>query len=95
MRVVTNEDIKKYDLEDYPVKDTDAGDMRALKKAKDAIKNDPFFQDKKNRKLTAVLEWLLKNKRRCEQQAYIGADPNDPLIMEKIIIEKIKRGNYI
>ena len=37
------EDIKKYDLYDYPVKENDAQEVRALKKAADAMKNDPFF----------------------------------------------------
>ena len=92
---VLPEDIKKYDLFDYPVTEKDAGEARALKKARDALANDPFFKDKKNKKLKAILEWLVKNKRRCEQQAFISVDPRDPLMMEKIIIDKIKKGNYI
>src|SRR5207302_9337370 len=59
---VLPEDIKKYDLLDYGVKENDAQEVRALKKAQDAMKNDPFFQDKKNKGLTQILEWLLKNK---------------------------------
>jgi DNA topoisomerase-6 subunit A len=92
---VLPEDIKKYDLLDYPVKENDAAEGRALKKAADAMKNDPFFQDKKNKGLTQILEWLLKNKRRCEQQAYFTVDPKDPTMPEKIIVEKIKRGNFV
>lgn len=92
---VLPEDIKKYDLSDYPVKENDIAEARALKKAADAMKNDPFFKDKKNRGLTQMLEWLLKNKRRCEQQAFFTVDPRDPTMPEKIIIEKIKRGNYV
>ena len=69
--------------------------MRALKKAQDALKNDPFFHDKKNKGLTDILNWLLKNKRRCEQQAFFSVNPRDPLMPEKIILEKIKRGNYV
>jgi DNA topoisomerase-6 subunit A len=91
---VLPEDIKKYDLFDYPVKENDAQEVRALKKAQDALKNDPFFQDKKNKPLAEILNWLLKNKRRCEQQAYFSVDPKDPQMPEKIIIEKIKKGNY-
>jgi DNA topoisomerase-6 subunit A len=92
---VLPEDIKKYDLNDYPVKENDAQEVRALKKADDALKNDPFFQDKKNKGLAEILRWLLKNKRRCEQQAYFTVDPKDPTMPEKIIVEKIKKGIYV
>jgi DNA topoisomerase-6 subunit A len=92
---VLPEDIKKYDLNDYPVKENDAAEVRALKKAQDALKNDPFFHDKRNKGLTSILKWLLENKRRCEQQAYFSVDPKDPTMPEKIIIEKIKRGDYV
>ncbi len=92
---VLPEDIKKYDLNDYPVKETDIAEARALKKASDALKNDPFFKDKKNAGVTELLNWLLKNKRRCEQQAFFTVDPRDPTMPEKIIIEKIKRKNYV
>lgn len=92
---VLPEDIKKYDLDDYPVKENDVGEARALKKAADALKNDPFFRDKKNKGISELLTWLLKNKRRCEQQAFFTVDPRDPTMPEKIIIEKIKKGNYI
>lgn len=92
---VLPEDIKKYDLSDYAVKEQDLGEARALKKAADALKNDPFFQDKKNKRLSKILEWLLANKRRCEQQAYFMVDPRDPTMPEKIIVEKIKKGDYI
>lgn len=92
---VLPEDIKKYDLFDYPVKENDAQEMRALKKADDALKNDPFFHDKKNKGLADVLRWLAKNKRRCEQQAFFSVAPKDPLMPEKIIVDKIKRGAFI
>ena len=92
---VLPEDIAKYDLVDYPVKENDLQEARALKKARDALSNDPFFKDKRHKDLRAILEWLVKNKRRCEQQAYISVDPRDPQIMEKIIIEKIRSGNFI
>jgi DNA topoisomerase VI subunit A len=92
---VLPEDIKKYDLNDYPVRETDVQEARALKKAQDALSNDPFFKDKKNKGLTEILNWLLKNKRRCEQQAYFTVDPRDPTMPEKIIVDKIKKGNYI
>ena len=64
-------------------------------KSKDVLKNDPFFQDKRNKKLAGILEWLIKEKKRCEQQAYFSVDPRDPHIVEKIIIDKIKRKSYI
>lgn len=92
---VLPEDIEKYDLSDYPVKDTDVSEARALKKAADALKNDPFFQDKRNKQLSKLLHWLLKNKRRCEQQAFFMVDPRDPTKPEKIIVEKIKKGVFI
>lgn len=92
---VLPEDIAKYDLNDYPVRESDLAEARALKKAKDALQNDPFFKDSKNKELAKVLKWLLKNKRRCEQQAFFTVDPRDPTMPEKIILEKIKRKNYI
>jgi DNA topoisomerase VI subunit A len=92
---VLPEDVKKYDLPYYNVNDRDPVEARSLKKAKDALQNDPFFQDKKNRKLSAVLEWLIKNKVRCEQQSYFSVNPRDPQQVEKIILEKIKRGAFI
>lgn len=92
---VLPEDVKKYDLHYYDVTDKDAGDLRAIKKAKDALTNDPFFKDRKNKKLANVLEWLVKEKKRCEQQAFWMVDPNDIVMPEKIIIEKIKKGNWI
>lgn len=92
---VLPEDIKKYDLPDYAVKESDAQESRALKKASDALKNDPFFQDKKNKGLSSILNWLLKNKRRCEQQSYFSVNPRDPLMPEKIIVDKIKRKEFV
>ena len=92
---VLPEDIKKYDLSDYPVKESDAQEYRALKKAQDALKNDPFFQDRRNKGTAQILDWLLENKRRCEQQAYFTVNPRDPTMPEKIIVDKIKRGNFV
>ncbi len=92
---VLPEDIAKYELNDYPVKENDAQEVRALKKAADALKNDPFFQDKRNKGLANILKWLLTNKRRCEQQAYFTVDPRDPTMPEKILVEKIKKGHFV
>lgn len=92
---VLPEDVKKYDLHCYNVSEKNQGDMRSLKKAKDALQNDPFFHDKKNKKLADVLHWLLKNKVRCEQQSVFSVNPKDPLTPERIIVEKIKNGSFI
>lgn len=88
-------DVKKYDLPHYKVKESDPAEARALKKAKDALENDPFFQDKKNKNLSDILRWLIKEKIRCEQQSYFSVDPRDPIKTEKIILEKIKKGDYV
>jgi DNA topoisomerase VI subunit A len=88
-------DIKKYDLPDYPVRESDAKDARALKKAKDALKNDPFFRDRRNKGIASVLKWLIESKRRCEQQAFFSVNPMDIVMPEKIIIDKIRRGDFI
>lgn len=92
---VLPEDLKRYDLPFYNVNDRDPVEARSLKKAKDALGNDPFFADKKNRKLASILEWLIKNKVRCEQQAYFSVNPRDPQMVEKLILEKIDKGLYI
>ena len=92
---VLPEDVKKYDLHCYKVKENDVVEARSLKKAKDALENDPFFKDKRNKKLSDILRWLIKEKQRCEQQAFFSVDPNDPIKTEKIIIEKIKSGAYV
>ena len=92
---VLPEDIRKYDLPDYGVKENDITESRALKKARDALANDPFFKDKRNKGLSDILRWLIQHKRRCEQQALFSVNPRDPLMPEKIIIEKIKKKNYV
>ncbi|MCB0393059.1 MAG: DNA topoisomerase VI [Bdellovibrionales bacterium] len=92
---VLPEDIARYELHDYAVKENDMGEVRALKKAKDALENDPFFRDKKNKRLSDILKWLLKNKRRCEQQSLFMVDPKDPTMPEKVILEKIKKGVFV
>jgi DNA topoisomerase-6 subunit A len=92
---VLPEDIEKYDLPDYPVREQDAQEGRALKKAADALGNDPFFKDKRNKGLASILHWLIEHKRRCEQQAYFSVNPRDPQMPEKIILEKIKKQNWV
>lgn len=92
---VLPEDIKKYDLPDYAVRENDMTESRALKKARDALQNDPFFKDKKNKGLSDILRWLIQNKRRCEQQAFFSVNPRDPLMPEKIIVDKIKKKDFV
>jgi len=58
---VTPQDIIDYELPTHPLKDVD------IKLAKDALKNDPFFQSKKQWK--AAIEQLLKMGVRAEQQS--------------------------
>ncbi len=92
---VLPEDVKKYDLFCYHVKESDPVEARSLKKARDVLENDPFFIDKKNKGLSDILKWLLKEKIRCEQQSYFSVDPKDPIKTEKIILEKIKNKSYV
>lgn len=92
---VLPEDVKKYDLHCYDVGEKDASEARSLKKARDVLANDPFFKDKKNKDLSAILRWLVKEKKRCEQQAVFSVDPTNPLILEEIIVKKIKSGSYV
>ncbi len=92
---VLPEDIKKYDLFHYDVKMNDPSEARSLKKAEDALKNDPFFRSNRNKGLVKILNWLIESRKRCEQQSFFSVDGRDPLIFEKIIIEKIKSGSYV
>lgn len=57
---VLPEDIKKYDLSDYPVKETDVSEARALKKAADALKNDPFSKTNETNIFQSFLSGCLK-----------------------------------
>ena len=89
------EDVKNYDLHCYEVSEKDVSEMRSLKKAKDALKNDPFFQDKKNKDLSQILKWLISEKRRCEQQSVFSVNPKNPKVLEEFLVKKIKSGSYI
>ena len=88
------EDVEKYNLHCYEVSTKDASEMRSIKKARDALKNDPFFQDKKNKKLARILKWLIREKKRCEQQSVFSTDPKNPKVLEEFIINKIKAKSY-
>ncbi len=92
---VLPDDVKKYDLPHYSVRESDPAEARALKKAKDALENDPFFADKKNKNISDVLRWLVKEKIRCEQQSLVSIDPRDPIKMEKVLLEKIRTKSWI
>lgn len=59
---VTPQDIHDYDLPTHPLEEVDQ------KRAKDAIKNDPFFQS--HRSWIQALKMLLKDGHRAEQQAF-------------------------
>src|SRR5688572_26924600 len=67
---VLPDDVKRYDLPHYAVRESDPQEARQLKKAKDALENDPFFADKKNKGVADILRWLIKEKIRCEQQSF-------------------------
>jgi DNA topoisomerase-6 subunit A len=58
---VTPQDILDYELPTHPLQDVD------IKRAKDALKNDPFFQSHKEWR--KAIEQLLKMNVRAEQQA--------------------------
>jgi DNA topoisomerase-6 subunit A len=58
---VTPQDIIDYDLPTHPLKDVD------VKRAKDALKNDPFF--KRHKSWQKAIEQLLKMGKRAEQQS--------------------------
>ena len=89
------DDVKKHNLHCYEVSNSDPSEARSLKKAKDALSNDPFFKDQKNKLLARVLKWLIKEKRRCEQQSVFSINPKNPKVLEEFIVQKIKTKNYI
>ncbi len=89
------EDVKKHDLYCYEVSEKDPSEARSLKKARDVLSNDPFFRDKKNRRLAGILKWLTREKRRCEQQAVFSINPKNPQVLEEFLVKKIQSGSYI
>ena len=58
---MTPEDIRTYELPSHPLQDVD------VKRAKDALKNDPFF--KAHKPWQKAIQQLLKMGVRAEQQA--------------------------
>lgn len=77
---ITPDDIEKYDLPTHPLKDVD------IKRAKDAIKNDPFFKSHKD--WTRALKKMIQMGVRAEQQALAKHGLN--YVIEKYLPQKIK-----
>ncbi len=77
---VTPQDIIDYKLPTHPLKDVD------IKRAKDALKNDPFFQHFPQ--WAKAFEQLLKMGVRAEQQAFAKHDLN--YVMDEYLPAKLK-----
>jgi DNA topoisomerase-6 subunit A len=77
---VTPQDIIDYKLPTHPLKDVD------VKRAKDALKNDPFFQ--RHKPWTRAIEQLLKMGKRAEQQALARWGLN--YVIEEYLPQKLK-----
>ncbi len=77
---VTPQDIVDYKLPTHPLKDVD------VKRAKDALKNDPFFRHYPE--WAKALQQLLKMGVRAEQQAFAKFDLN--FVIDRYLPEKLK-----
>jgi DNA topoisomerase-6 subunit A len=77
---VTPQDIVDYKLPTHPLKDVD------VKRAKDALKNDPFFRH--HPEWAGALQLLLKMGVRAEQQAFAKFDLN--FVIDRYLPEKLK-----
>jgi len=84
---VTPQDIKDYHLEDatHPLEEAD------IKRAKDALKNDPFIRH--NKEWQKALEDMLKLGVRIEQQAFAKHGLN--FVLETYLPEKLKSGKFL
>ena len=83
---VTPQDIKDYKLPTHPLKEVD------IKRAKDALSNDPFFRHHK--KWQKALEMMLKMGVRAEQQALAKWGLN--YVIEKYLPDKLKKpGSFL
>jgi len=78
---VTPQDIVDYELPTHPLKDVD------VKRANDALKNDPFF--KTHKPWTRALEMLIKMGVRAEQQALAKWGLN--YVIEEYLPRKLKK----
>lgn len=84
---VTPQDIIDYKLEDatHPLEEVD------IKRAKDALKNDPFIRHHKE--WQAALEQMLKMGVRIEQQAFAKHGLN--YVLEEYLPRKLKLGKFL
>ncbi len=84
---VTPQDIIDYDLEDatHPLEDVD------IKRAKDALKNDPFIRHYKE--WQKALEQMLKMGVRIEQQAFAKHGLN--FVLDHYLPEKLKKAKFL
>ena len=80
---VTPKDVKDYELPTHPLKEVD------IKRAKDALKNDPFV--KHHKPWQAAINYMLKAGVRVEQQAFAkhGLD----YVVKKYLPDKLKSIN--
>lgn len=78
---ITPQDIIDYKLPTHPLKDVD------IKRAKDAIKNDPFFKFHKN--WTQAIEQMVKMGVRAEQQALAKHGLN--YVIDEYLPQKLKK----
>ena len=76
---VTPDDIEDYDLPTHPLIEVD------VKRAKDLLKNDPFF--KRHKPWQKAIEKMLKMGQRVEQQAFAKHGLN--MVIEKYLPEKL------
>ncbi len=77
---VTPEDIKKYELPTHPLTDTD------IKRAKDTLKNDPFFRH--HGEWGKAINEMLDMGERAEQQAFAKHSLN--FVLETYLPEKLE-----
>ena len=84
---VTPQDIKDYDLEDatHPLEPND------IKRARDALKNDPFI--KHHREWQEALNHMLELGVRIEQQAFAKHGLN--FVLETYLPDKLKKGKFL
>ncbi|MFH0952861.1 MAG: DNA topoisomerase IV subunit A [Verrucomicrobiota bacterium] len=84
---VTPSDIKDYKLEDatHPLEEAD------IKRARDALKNDPFI--KHHKEWQEALELMLKLGVRVEQQAFAKHGLN--FVLEKYLPEKLRKAKFL
>jgi DNA topoisomerase-6 subunit A len=78
---VTPQDILDYELPTHPLKDVD------VKRAKDALKNDPFFQ--RHKPWQKALRQLLQMGVRAEQQALAKWGLN--YVLDEYLPAKLKK----